>query len=444
MLQNFLDFIKLENIFNTNDKILLGVSGGIDSVVMVDLFARTGFDFGIAHCNFGLRSDESEEDQSFVELLAQKYNVPYYTKIFETNAYAKDHSISIQMAARELRVEWFEEIILNHGFSFYATAHHLDDQIETILNNFFRGTGISGLHGILPKQGNLIHPMLFCLRKQIEEYANQQKLKFRVDSSNRKAEYTRNKIRHQLIPQIKDIYPSYQKTITDNIQRFKQIENIYREQIQNKTGDLIITKDKYIHISIEKLRSLKSSETYLYEIIKPFGFNYTNAVEIINSFYSSSGKLFLSSTHKITKDRTELIIEKRGNNKNREYTIEKDSTNHVQPIKLKFQSQDITPDFNFSKDRNIANLDAAKLKFPLVLRKWENGDYFFPLGMNQKKLLSDFFIDNKISIPDKEQTWLLVSDGQIAWVIGQRIDNRFKITGNTKTTLTIDYLQQTS
>ena len=438
MLKRFLKFIQEENLVDSSNKILLGVSGGIDSVVMLDLFSKSGFNIGISHCNFGLRGQESDEDNSFVELLAQKYDVPFYAKKLDTYNHAKDQSISIQMAARDLRVNWFEEIKFNHGYNYYATAHHLDDQIETILNNFFRGTGISGLHGILPKCDNLIHPMLFCFREQIETYANQYQIEYRVDSSNKKTKYTRNQIRHQLIPVIKNIYPNYQKTITDNIQRLKQVENIYKDQIQNEFGKFLETKNEYLKLPVKKLRNLQDSETYLYEVIKHYGFNYTNSANIILSIDSSSGKCFLSDTHKITKDRDYLIIEKRNNNEQREFKIEKDKNILLDPIKLKIHSQDISSSFKISKNQNIAEVDSAKLKYPLVLRKWGKGDFFYPLGMDQKKLLSDFFIDNKVSVPDKERTWILTSDKQIVWIIGHRIDNRFKITESTINILAIE------
>ena len=443
MLNDFIDFIKLENLFNSKHKILLGVSGGVDSVVMVDLFFKSGLDFGIAHCNFGLRGKESDEDNSFVELLAQKNHVLFYSKKFDTLTYANNQSISIQMAARDLRINWFEEVILSHGYNYYATAHHLDDQIETILNNFFRGTGISGLHGILPKRNKLIHPMLFCFRKQIEEYADKHQLRYREDRTNKKTEYIRNQIRHQLIPVIKKIYPNYQKTISENIQRIHQVETIYRNHIQKKVEELIVKNKEYVRIPIKKLFNLQPVEMYLYELIKPYGFNYANAADILNSINASSGKYFLSDTHKITKDRTDLIIEERKKEVPWEYLIEKEEIQVSDPVNLKMKNEKYTTNYKISKKSNIAYLDTEKLKYPLKLRKWYKGDYFYPLGMNQKKLISDFFIDNKVSVPDKEKTWLLVSEKQIVWVIGHRIDNRYKITANTKTILNIEYIDKT-
>lgn len=442
MLKEFLNFINQENLFNSKHKILLGVSGGIDSVVMVDLFSKAGLDFGIAHCNFGLRGKESDEDKAFVESLAKKNHVQFYSKKLDTLTFANNQSISIQMAARELRIKWFEEIILSQGYSYYATAHHLDDQIETLLNNFFRGTGISGLHGILPKRNKLIHPMLFCFRKQIEEYADKHQLKYREDSTNKKTDYIRNQIRHQLIPVIRKIYPNYQKSISDNIQRIREVETIYRNHMQKKAEELIVKNKEYIRIPVKKLLNLQPVEMYLYELIKPYGFNYANATDILNSINSSSGKYFLSDTHKITKDRTDLIIEERKKNVPREYLIEKGETQVLDPVNLKMKNEKCTTDYKISKKPNIAYLDSEKLKYPLKLRKWQKGDYFYPLGMDQKKLISDFFIDKKISVPDKEKTWLLISEEQIIWVIGYRIDNRYKITANTKTILSIECIDK--
>lgn len=441
MLKEFIDFVKQESLFDPNEKILLGVSGGIDSVVMVELFSKSGFNFGIAHCNFRLRGKESDEDSAFVESLAHISNVTFYSKEFDTRTFANNQSISIQMAARELRIKWFEQIILGYGYQYYATAHHLDDQIETILNNFFRGTGISGLHGILPKSGKTIHPMMFCFRKQIEEYAHQHHLRYRTDSTNKKTDYIRNRIRNQLIPVIRQIYPNYQKTISENILRIQQVETIYRKHIQ-KTAEKLIVKDKdYVKIPVKGLLRLKPVEMYLYELIKPYGFNYASAADISDSINSGSGKYFLSGSHKITKDRNDLIIEERKKDVTREYVIVKGENMISDPVKLKMDIKKHTAGYKISKKPTIAHLDYDKLKFPLKLRKRQKGDYFYPLGMTGKKLLSNFFIDSKISVPDKDKTWLLISDEQIVWVIGYRIDNRYKITANTKTIITIEYIE---
>jgi tRNA(Ile)-lysidine synthase len=441
VVKRFIKFLKEECLINITDKILLGVSGGMDSVVMLELFSRTELFYGIAHCNFGLRGEESDADNSFVAMLSQKYNVPYHSKKFDTLSHSKKKSISIQMAARELRINWFEEIIKDQDYHYYATAHHLDDQIETILNNFFRGTGITGLHGILPINGNLIHPMLFCYRDQIEAFSNKHQLDYRSDSSNEKTDYTRNRIRHQLIPVIRKIYPNYRKTISDNTYRIRQVEKIYNTFIQQLTNKLVEENQHYITISSDKLNDLESPDTILYEIIKAYGFNYFDAMDILSSINSNSCKSFLSNTHKITKDRTELIIEEKSNIKPQEYLIYEDEFSITTPISLKLQLLEYKNNFKISRSASIANLDHKKLKYPLKLRKWEKGDYFYPLGMNNKKLVSDFFIDNKFSVPEKVKTWLLISEEQIVWIIGHRIDNRFKISENTTHVLTIEYFE---
>ena len=345
------------------------------------------------------------------------------------------------MAARELRINWFEELISKHEYDCYATAHHLDDQTETILNNFFRGTGISGLHGILPKRNHLIHPMLFCYRSQIEDYAIHNNLDYRNDSSNKKMDYTRNQIRHQLIPVIKSIYPNYQKTISDNTRRIQKIETIYKKHIQQVADELTAKNNNYIKISINKILKLQPVDTYLYELIKPFGFNYSNATDIIDSIDSDSGKYFISDTHKITKDRTDLIIEQRDYSNQQDHLFEKNENIHLDSGSLVCKFQKKTSEFIISKNPNIAHLDSDKIKFPIKLRRWQKGDFFYPLGMDQKKLLSDFFIDNKIPIPDKEKTWLLLSEEQIVWIVGFRIDNRYKITENTRSILTIEFIK---
>ncbi len=435
MLDRFNSYIINKKLFKKDDQILLAVSGGIDSVVMTELFNLAGIKFAIAHCNFGLRGEESDGDELFVKELAQKKKVGIFIKRFETENYSAEQKISIQMAARKLRVDWFEDLIKESGFSYYATAHQLDDQIETFFINLFRGTGISGLHGILPKQGNLIHPLLFVYRKEIEEFVKLNNLEYREDSSNIKTDYTRNKIRHNLIPVIKDINPEYAEILSKNISRLRQAEEIYKHQVQNISDKILIKDKEAIKISVAELLKLHPLETYLFELISPFYFNYSDVKDIINSLDSTSGKQFFSSTHRIIKDREYLIIEessKKDNTIQPEYYISTNDSFINFPVKLRI-SRFIKPvNFVPSKETSIAFLDEDKLKFPLKIRKWKTGDYFYPLGMNKKKLLSDFFIDNKFTIPEKEKTWIITSNNQIVWIVGFRIDNRFRVTESTE------------
>lgn len=431
MIQQFFNFIANESLLQPTNKILLAVSGGIDSVVMVELFSQAQLNYSIAHCNFSLRGKESDEDETFVKDLANQKGVEFFTRKFDTKKYAIDHSLSIQMAARDLRNAWLEEILGQKDFVYYATAHHLDDQIETFFINLLRGTGISGLHGIKPKTGNLIHPMLFTYRKDIEEFAKQEKIAFRVDSSNIKTDYTRNKIRHELIPVIAGINENYKDIFTGNIQRLKQNEEVYRQYISIVSGQLVSRVEDNTKISIKDLIKYQPATTFLYEMIVPYGFNSSQSADIIESIGLTTGKQFYSKTHRLVIDRDYIIVQESAQAQDSIILIKEETDEINHPIKLQISRLKIKPDFFISKNLKIAMLDAEKLTFPLKIRKWKKGDYFYPLGMENKKLVSDFFIDNKFSIIDKENTWIMTSEDKIVWIIAHRIDNRFKITDST-------------
>lgn len=439
MIQSFRSFINNESLFNENDRILLAVSGGVDSMVMAELFDNSSYQFAIAHCNFHLRGKESDDDAKFVENLARKKNVPFYLKNFDTKDYAAIHKISIQMAARQLRFSWFDDLLKDFGFSYYATAHQQDDQIETFFINLIRGCGISGLHGILPKQGKLIHPMLFTNRRNIENFANQNEIVYRTDSSNIRSDYTRNKIRNVLLPIINEINPEYISTFTGNIERLCQVEMIYNQQINHLRENLITENDNQVRISIHRLQELEAKETLLFELISPYGFNISDVKNILDVLPKPSGRIFLSKSHKLYKDRKYLIIEPEMSQitERKEYFIPQGVSEIVDPIRLKLTYCEMHPEFRFAHDNMIASLDADKVSFPLKLRRWEKGDYFYPLGMENKKLLSDFFIDQKLSIPEKEKIWIITSGDQILWIIGGRIDNRFRITSSTRNIIRI-------
>lgn len=439
MLESFIKYANREGLIEPQENILLGISGGLDSIVMHDLFNKSNIKYAIAHCNFGLRGDESDEDEIFVRELAKDNNVEIHTKKFDTKNYAIENKISIQMAARKLRVEWFEQLIKECDYVSYATAHHKDDQIETFFVNLLRSTGISGLHGILPQKDKLIHPMLFSNREEITNYALKNKLAFRQDSSNLKKDYLRNKIRHDLLLQLKNINPDYAEILTNNISRFRQAEAIYKKEIERAKEKLIIKEKDGIKIPISKLLQLDPIETYLYEMVSPFNFNISDVNDIVKSFDASSGKQFLSSTHRIIKDRDFLILTELNNpsKKDNRYSISMNCVKVESPINLIFEHIEKTEKIDFPANNDIAFFDFHKLEFPLSIRKWEKGDFFNPIGMNHKKLLSDFFIDQKLSILEKENTWLLTSNNKIVWIIGLRIDNRFKITDSTRKILKI-------
>ena len=315
MLNSFTTYIKKEKLFSKTNTILLTVSGGIDSIVMCELFHQAGLKFGIAHCNFQLRGEESDTDELFVEELAEKYDVQFHSVSFNTAAYAKKNKLSIQLAARKLRYDWFEEIRSQFDYNYIATAHHQDDSIETFFINLIRGTGIAGLHGILPKQNSIIRPLLFTNKKEIELFAKKNKLKFREDSSNASDKYVRNKIRHQLIPLLKELNPNIHQTIADDIQRLSETEKVYKKEITNKRSKIITEDRNGIRISIKALKKLNPIAPYLFEFLYPLGFNSSTTDEIIESLNKQSGKQFFSATHRLIKDRDFLFIESRNKTK---------------------------------------------------------------------------------------------------------------------------------
>jgi len=459
MLNTFIDFIHKKHLLQKNDKVLLAVSGGIDSVVMCELFHQAALQFGIAHCNLKLRGKESDEDEGFVKQLAGKYvatattrKVEYYSEEFETQKYAKKEQISLQMAARHLRYEWLEKIRKNNGYLFIATAHHQNDSIETLLFNLIKGTGIAGLHGIQPKVGKLIRPLLFATKQEIEGFAKKNLLSFRQDSSNQSDKYVRNKIRNKVIPVLKEINPSLEDTFTDNIERFKDIELIYDQAIVAYKKQLYEYKvtdrrlpahrrlpDDEIFIPIRKLLKLSPVKTILYELLKDFHFNIEQVEQMISVFEKESGKIFLSSSHRLIKDRNFLIITPVKSQQPGICFIEEGQKSiNVNGVRYKIKTVDNkkfkipTSNKVATATTRIACLDYEKLSFPLQLRKWRKGDYFYPLGMRKKKKLSNFFIDNKLSINEKEKCRVLLSGKKIVWILNQRIDERFKITGKTK------------
>jgi tRNA(Ile)-lysidine synthase len=417
------------------------VSGGADSVVMTELFLASGIDFALAHCNFKLRGEESDRDELFVKKLAKSKNVKCFIKEFNTRKFAVQNKLSIQMAARQLRYDWFDSLIEKGSYSYYASAHHLDDQIETFFINLFRGTGISGLHGIKPKQGNLVRPLLFASRSDIESYIEKNGIAFREDSSNRKTDYLRNNIRHNLIPVLQKINPGFANVMEQNISRFSQAEQIYRNEIKIQKKRVLQIENKEVKINIDHLNKLKPLETYLYEFLVPYGFSFANTLDVVDSLKAEPGKRFFSSSHILVRDREYLIIRKMENGHlNREYRIEFSDNIISEPLKLGLEKFVRGSGFVFTKDEKTACIDFDKLTFPLILRKWKKGDWFFPLGMKNKKLLSDFFTDNKFSLFEKEDVWLLTSDNKVVWIIGHRIDNRFKVDKPTKNILRIKCL----
>ena len=353
------------------------------------------------------------------------------------------------MSARELRYQWFEEIRENEKFTFIATAHHLDDQVETFFINLLRSTGIAGLHGILPLKGNIVRPMLFTTRMEIAAYATKHKLEFREDSSNADDKYLRNKIRHDVAPIFQKINPSFPQTLNDTIHRLRETETIFRKSMDETRNKIVKSERSIAKIRIRDLKELDPIDTYAFWILSPFGFHESVIHDILDSTEEDSGKTFYSPTHRLIRNREELIIdplltEKEQKQKDLIITIPENKKEIRKPIHLTFTKLSVDINFTIDPTKEVANLDLHKVTFPLTLRRWEKGDTFHPFGMDKKKKLSDFFIDIKLSVLEKENIMLLCSGSQILWIVGHRIDHRFRITSHTKEVLQVKWIGKNS
>jgi len=417
-----------------NDRLLLAVSGGLDSVALTVLSSMSGLEFAIAHANFQLRGAESERDENFVHQLADKYQKPLFVKKFDTHSYAKSEKLSIQVAARNLRHEWFKTFIGSgvDQYKFLLTGHHLDDNIETMLMYFFRGTGISGLTGMPEKNGHLIRPLLKISRKQLREFALEQNLAWVEDSSNASDDYTRNFFRNQLIPSLTGIFPDVLFNLKNNLSRFSEANILYEQAIILHKKRLLKRSGSEIHIPILLLKKAEPLRTILFEIIKEYHFSPLQTGEIIRLMDSANGKYISSSSHRIIKNRGWLIIAPADDEFATHIVIDRECSVTYPDGRIQIRSRLLEGPENFIPPEGTECLDAKKIKFPIVLRKWKTGDYFYPLGMNKKKKLARFFIDQKLSKTAKEKVWVLVMDSQIICVVGHRIDNRFRTNPSTK------------
>lgn len=424
----------IENqLLTDNSKVIVGVSGGADSVALLDILHSLKLECIVAHCNFHLRGEESNRDAFFVEELCQKYNLKYERIDFDTEAYAEIHSISIEMAARELRYDWFEQIRVIHLADKIAVAHHRDDSVETILLNLIRGTGIRGLTGIAPQNGNIIRPLLCLTRSDILDYLKERGLNYVDDSTNNEDLYTRNKIRLKIIPLLETINPSVKDSIIRTAEHLSQVENIYKFYIQQVKADVF--KDDSINIST-LIRYLEP-EAILYELLSPYNFNTATVRQIFESLISQSGKVFYSETHKLVKDRELFLIKKRENLSVESFTIQQDETDISYPIQMTIETVKADESLTIEKDKNLLYLDKNKVTFPLTIRRWHQGDWFIPFGMKGKKKVSDYFTDRKYNLFEKEEAWLLCSGNNIIWIIGERSDERYKIDQNTEEVIKI-------
>ena len=424
-------FIDKHDLCTPNDSILVGLSGGVDSVVLSYLLYKFSYKIGIAHCNFDLRID-SKKDQHFARMIAEAWNAPFYQTTFATKVYAKQHKLGIQEAARNLRYDWFKEIMKIHDYKLLATAHHFDDQIETVFINMSRGTGITGLGGMKPKRNHLIRPLLSVSKEEIETYARKIKLPYREDASNRSNKYRRNFFRNKIIPKIQKKIPGFKKRMGDNILIWQKsarlLDGFFKEQLnqikKSQDGSQILETEK-IEASLKQM--------IFFEWLYPFGFNYTQTTLIGDILKKNeSGRKFYSKSHKVIVDRKKIILTARIEAEIQQVEIQKEQSVVDLPdgsleIKLMAFSQQ-----KFPQSTRIEYIDATLLTFPLLIRKWKSGDQFFPFGMQGKsQKIKKYFTNEKMSLHEKEAQWLLTTSNEIVWVVGRRLDHRFRINKNT-------------
>ncbi len=455
LLERFVLQVKQESLFSSKDKLILAVSGGVDSVVLCELCKQAGYAFTIAHCNFQLRGAESERDEAFVKKLGKEYAVQTFIKKFDTENFASGKKLSIQEAARELRYTWFAELvssqlpavnnqpaakpICHSPVAIYLlTAHHADDNIETISMHFFRGTGLHGLTGIPARIGFTRRPLLEFSKEELTRFAKEHQLGFVEDSSNQSSKYTRNFFRNEIIPAVSRVYPQVKENLQDNIKRFREIESLYRLAADGIIQKITKQKGNEIHIPVKKLMGFRN-RALIYEIIAKYGFHEKQVDELVKLAGSESGKYIQSpnGSFRIIRHRHWFIVSPVHSGEATNIIIEQ-TDKHVSFLlgEIKIEVADNKPPLTGNE---FACLDAKQISFPLLLRKWKNGDYFYPLGMKKKKKLSRFFIDLKLSKAEKEKVWVVESGQRIAWIVGYRIDDRFRMTEKTKTTIRLSF-----
>lgn len=436
MKEQIQQYIIQHQLLSGEKPVVVGISGGADSVALLHILVSLGYKCIAAHCNFNLRGDESFRDEQFTIDFTKRLQVPLCKISFETNKYAQENRLSVEMAARELRYRWFEELLNTYDADAVAVAHHRDDSVETLLINLTRGSGITGLTGIKPKNGNVVRPLLCVSREDIYAYIENNGLEYVTDSSNSSDIYTRNFIRLKVIPLLEEINPSVKASLARTANHLYDASLIYNHSIEEARK--VITQNN--RLSISALLSFPAPATILYEMLKPYGFSRTVCESIFTVLDKDSGKIFYSSTHRLLKDRSDLLIDVLSGEDNRAYLINLEDDNVDLPVELKPEIVVIKEDYQIEKDKKFAYFDFDKLSFPLVLRHWQEGDWFVPFGMKGKKKISDYFNDKKFSLFDKEKTWLLCSGQDVIWIVGERTDNRYRIEKTTKRVLKLKFI----
>jgi tRNA(Ile)-lysidine synthase len=424
-------FVEKNHLLVIDDKLLLAISGGVDSMVMLHVFQQLNYSIHVAHCNFKLRGKDADGDEKFVINYCESNGIPFSTTCFDTEKFAEENRLSIQMAARELRYNWFNQLCNGSGFTKIVTAHTADDQTETMLLNFTRGLGPSSMRGIPVVNNNIVRPMLSCDKNDIITYAKTNNINWQEDSSNRSDYYQRNLIRHHIIPKLHEINPSLNATAFRFGEAMQEQNVLAREYSKLLTQQWITSSNQQLTIQLLELKQHAAKYSLLYFILESFGFNFTQVQEILNSPINTSGKKQISKTHEALLNRHELIVQELNSAFSDDTTIyfqveEKFIVTDTFQLHFDFIKNDTSLTLNESN--KIAYINADKLQFPLKIRKWKHGDYFYPLGSNGSKKLSDFFINLKLSLHQKNDIWLLICEDEIVWILGYRIDERFKVT----------------
>ena len=440
MLDQVRHFIQEHQLFSLEtDTLLVAVSGGQDSVTLAEVLHQLGAQFAVAHCHFGLRGEEADADEQFVRKLAKKYEVPYFVEFFQTKAFAEQEGISTQMAARALRYEWFERIRQTQGLTYIATAHHQRDAAETMLLNLTHGTGLAGLHGIPPKNGAIVRPLLGIGKPELFEYLVENQLMWREDASNDSPVYQRNRLRQEVLPVLRDINPNLDQTLQFTAERVGGAEEIVRRYVQDTAAQAQRTEADATYLDIRLLQKTAATALVLHELLRPFGFSFPVVKDIVAAFPAESGRRFESPTHRLVKDREQLVITPKNLTKFGTHQLQAgQEVLKIDGLHLRLELQEVSETFEVPRGKAVAALDADALKFPLIVRPWQEGDWFMPIGMKGKKKLSDFLIDQKVPLNLKDNVQVLCSgDGKIAWVIGFRPDERFRVNDDTERVLVV-------
>ncbi|PVH26106.1 tRNA lysidine(34) synthetase TilS [Sphingobacterium corticibacter] len=438
ILDRLSEYIRCEQLCDPQDRLLLGVSGGKDSMLMAFLLWKLGYQIAIAHCNFQLRDAESDLDEQLVRQFAEERGIPFYHISFETQRYAEEQQLSIQMSARALRYQWFEELRTAHDFAAIAVAHHQQDHIETVFINLARGTGLRGLRGIAPKRDRIIRPILWMSHEEIVQTVAQYHVPYRDDQSNFSNKYTRNKVRLDILPQFRALQPQFDQVMLENIERFTDSYNLLQRLTDTIRQQLFIAAVNRTEIDKNSLLTYVKDIPLLYELFRPYHFEKNILADLANTDLSHIGSRFESDSHVIVVDRTQVFLYDKNLVPLETYELQQDDTKvHIAARTL---SLSISIDTSLNLARNVAKVDFANLVFPLTVRSWSQGDRFMPLGMNASKKISDFFIQKKIPLLEKDQIPLLVNgNGEIIWVVGYQLDNRYRIKENTKKVATFVY-----